>query len=142
MSFYLDTSILVAALTRESATERVQHWLGQQSVEYDLVISDWVVTEFSSALSLKLRTGQLGEAQRASALLAFNDLATRSLRVVPIERQRFRDAAQLTDTPNIALRAADALHLACAAGLAAELVTLDRRMAEAGLSLGIPTLLL
>jgi hypothetical protein len=65
--FYLDTSLLVAVLTNGAETERMQHWLGQQPVD-DLALSDWVATEFSSALSIKLRTGQIGAAHRADAL--------------------------------------------------------------------------
>jgi hypothetical protein len=42
--------LLVAALANEAATERVQIWLERQPPER-LLISDWVVTEFASALS-------------------------------------------------------------------------------------------
>lgn len=64
---YLDTSLLVAALTNEAETARMQSWLGEQQ-EDNLAISDWVATEFSSALSIKLRTGRLGMSDRAEAL--------------------------------------------------------------------------
>jgi predicted nucleic acid-binding protein len=43
---YLDTSVVVALLTAEPATGRVQDWLRQQDPA-ELAISDWVVAEFS-----------------------------------------------------------------------------------------------
>jgi hypothetical protein len=42
--------LLVAALTPEPATSRVQSWLGTGQRE-DFAISDWVKTEIFSALS-------------------------------------------------------------------------------------------
>jgi hypothetical protein len=53
-------------LTNETETQRMQSWLGQQDVD-ELAISDWVATEFSSALSIKLRTGLIRAAHRADA---------------------------------------------------------------------------
>ena len=38
---YLDTSVLVVALTRETKTERLLNWLAAQEAE-QLAISDWV----------------------------------------------------------------------------------------------------
>src|SRR5260370_34574557 len=64
---YLDTSLLVAALTNETETEPMQQWLCQQRAD-DPAISDWVATEFSSALSIKLHTRRIESRHRADAL--------------------------------------------------------------------------
>jgi uncharacterized protein len=48
---YVNMSVLVAALTTEAETQRMQEWLAAQSAD-GLFVSDWAITEFSSALSI------------------------------------------------------------------------------------------
>lgn len=141
MSLYLDTSLLVAALTHEAETERMQAWLAAQAPE-DLAISDWVTTEFSSALSIKLRTGQLNKTHRADALAMFTRLSTDSFTVLTISPTQYRTAARFADQYTLGLRAGDALHLAVCADHGATLCTLDKRLSEAGPTLGVKTTLL
>src|SRR5215469_3769491 len=100
---YLDTLLLVAALTNETETERMQSWLGQQAGD-DLAISDWVVTEFSSALSIKLRAGLIEPAHRADALAMFARLTTDNFLVLPVSRMQFRTAARFADQYQLSLR--------------------------------------
>jgi hypothetical protein len=138
---YLDTSLIVAALTSETATINAQAWLSEQEPQ-SLLISDWTITEFCSALALKLRTGQVTHEERASALSMFHKLVANSFTVASVRSSHFRTAAHFVDQHALGLRAGDALHLAVAQESGATVHTLDRRLAEAGPALGVSVALL
>jgi predicted nucleic acid-binding protein len=139
--FYVDTSVLVAALVVEAHSDRVVDWLGEQPSQ-TLHTSDWSITEFSSALSVKMRTGQIGLDQRSFALAAFADLIDESFNILPVSANHFHLAARFSDRHDLSIKAGDALHAAIASDNRVTLCTLDRRLAKAGSVLGVMTHLL
>jgi len=126
---YLDTSVLGAIFFREPnaamALTRIEAVRAR-----GLVISAWTLTEMASVGAIKERTGTIDRATRQQALSGFHRFASSSLVLIEIEPADFRSAALLIDGAG-GLRAGDALHLAVAKRLSAELATFDRRLAEA-----------
>ncbi|MDV4178486.1 type II toxin-antitoxin system VapC family toxin [Rhizobium brockwellii] len=127
---YIDTSVLIAAWTIETRTDDVQQWLATLRSE-EIAVSGWTITEFSSAVALKTRNGQIDPADRGKALAMFRELCSTTFEILPISRAHFIEAARMTDQFDIGLRAGDALHLAVALGNDATLITLDMGLAKA-----------
>jgi predicted nucleic acid-binding protein len=95
------------------------------------VSSDWLLTEFASAVSIKVRRKELSESDAKAIRSEFDLLATAGLRIVPIGRSAYQDAAKMAAQHEHGLRAGDALHLAIAQEIGAQsLATLDGVMAS------------
>ena len=127
MTIYVDTSLVVALLTQEPATDDVTQWFS--AAADDLVSADWCAVEFASTIARKQRTGQLSPAHAESARTVFKELTAGGLRLLPVSRAVFNRAADLVQPYQHGLRAGDALHLAVALEAGAEVLAgLDKTM--------------
>jgi predicted nucleic acid-binding protein len=136
---YLDTSVLVPLFLPEPESDRMQRWIERQAAGL-LCISEWTLTEFASALGLKVRTKQLRPDQALNAQKLLEGLAVQSFRVHIPTRADYVQAAVFLGERALGLRAGDALHLAIAYNEAAGAVySLDRLFVAAGRKLKIKT---
>jgi predicted nucleic acid-binding protein len=116
-------------MTLETSTESVKAWFA--SLENMPVSSDWLLTEFSSAISIKVSTGRLSEVAAKAVHKEFQFLASSGLRLAPVTRTAFKAAADMVQVHRHGLRSGDALHLAVAREIGAKTIaTLDDTMAK------------
>ena len=121
---YLDTSVAVALFIPEVKTASVKEWFALCSDP--IVSADWIVTEFASALSLKERRGEITAQAARAVWKEFESFRGTGLRLVPVSRKAFDDAAQMTRDAASGLRSGDSLHLAVALDIgASSLATAD-----------------
>jgi predicted nucleic acid-binding protein len=132
---YVDTCVLLAALTPEAHSDAAAAFLEQAPAP--LAISPWSATELHSALGLKVRTGALSPSQAEAVLLGFERSLAPAFLMLEVEPQDFRNADACLRGWTTALRAADALHLAIAAGRGATLCSLDGPFVMAARQLGL-----
>lgn len=140
MIYYLDTSLLIAVFTTEMHSTRAATWLYARAVT-SLAVSRWTSVEFTSALSIKVRTRQIDLLARDRALDQFNRECAEAWFDFLILDEDFETAANWCKRHETGLRAGDALHLAIAGRNNATLCTLDRKLYDAGQTLGVQTLL-
>ena len=133
---YLDTSVVVALLTPEESSSRALDWFAQS--HEPLISSDWLITETHSALGMKQRLYGLSAEARLAAGEQFERLLQGGVELRPLDRGRFRQAAELLQDPALGLRAGDALHLAVALRSRCTLLaSFDGRMQQAAIALGL-----
>jgi hypothetical protein len=121
---YADTSVLVPLFLNEPNSMAVAEWYAREKRE--LVAAAWCVPEFASALGIKQRTGAIEAQEAQGAWTRFERMVAADLRLLPVEPADFHRAAELVLDAGSALRAGDALHLACAEAAGAKyMATLD-----------------
>jgi uncharacterized protein len=136
LTIYVDTSAAVPLFVPEPASDKVAAWL--ESCAETLVSADWILTEFASALAIKVRRGELMQKHAKAAWEDFELFAQTGLRLVPVSRGAFARAAQLVRHVRSALRSGDALHLAMAIEIEASgIVTTDGQLEKSALAHGL-----
>jgi len=109
---YVDTSVVVTLFLNEPHSLAAAEWYAREKNK--LVAAAWCVPEFASALGIKQRTGAIDAQQAQGACTRFERMVAADLRLLPVEPSNFHRAAELVLDAASALRAGDALHLACA----------------------------
>jgi uncharacterized protein len=137
---YVDTSVIVASFTVETATRPAQTWLAAQLSE-KLATSPWVKTEFYSALAMKRRLKEISDETYADTTQQFFTMTRDTMWECEITHAHFEAAAGIVAQHGLKLRAADALHLAIADANDASICTLDQRLFDAARALGIPAVM-
>jgi predicted nucleic acid-binding protein len=132
---YVDASIVVALIARQSASELVDRVLLDDN---DLLISDLAIAESSSALARLGRVDRWAEPLTASIFEELDIWASLVAKPMEITSTDIADATAFVRLPGVALRAPDAIHIAAAQRVGATILTLDRGMARAADLLGVP----
>jgi predicted nucleic acid-binding protein len=135
VSFYLDTSVLVALLTPGAFAARSEQFKSDN--ENSLVVSDFAAAELASVISQRVRTRTTSRESARLVLADFDAWLTGvNLRpqIDPADVARADFYLRRFDLP---LRAPDAIHIAVAQRLGATLVTFDRAMTTAARALNV-----
>ena len=92
---YVDTSVLIAYLTKETGSDVAEAFMRSQGEP--LAISSWTEVELLSAFGLKVRTGQLTLADANDAVNAYSRLVAPHLHRISVEDADHRCALLLLD---------------------------------------------
>jgi uncharacterized protein len=134
VSVYLDASVLVALLTSDPFTVRADAFLraGWPMV----IVSDFAATEFASAIARRVRTRELTRRDANNALSTFDAWSAQESQRVHIGSSDIAAADAFLRRLDGNLRAPDAIHIAVAQRLGADLATFDEKMRASARAFG------
>ncbi|MBM5810759.1 MAG: type II toxin-antitoxin system VapC family toxin [Gammaproteobacteria bacterium] len=126
MSLYPDASVLVALFVAESRSHDAQAALRG----HVLVVSEFAVAGFSSAVARRARLGEITTAQASTVCATFDAWIARAVRHENIVAADLVAAIALVRGFEPGLRTPDAVNIAIAQRCGAGLMTLDAKMAR------------
>jgi predicted nucleic acid-binding protein len=132
---YVDASVLVPLFVDDPFSQRAEEVLRGGSRE--VLLSDFASAEFASAVGRMVRMRRLSADQAREAFVRLDQWTERSANRVVISPHDVGTAAMLLRRLDLNLRTPDAINLAIADRLAAELVTFDSQMLVTAVAIGI-----
>lgn len=135
MSDYLDASAIVSILLDEPSSDAVVALI--ERADGVLMISDFGVTEVSSAISQLIRTRRRTNREAETLIEDLDAWVDGALETTSVTTADIAEATAIVRQFDLKLRAPDALHLAVCRRLEARLITLDIRLASAANLLGV-----
>ena len=136
MSLYLDASVLVALFADDSLTPRADEYL--RAHPSDLVVSDYAAAEFASAFARRVREKLLTADEARTAFSTFDVWTARETSREQVTAIDIASAAAFIRRLDMPLRTPDAIHIAAAQRIDAELLTFDKQMVAGARALGAP----
>jgi uncharacterized protein len=132
---YLDASVIVPLFLPEPRSLEAEGLMAQGKA----VVSNLAAAEFSSAISLAVRSLRVPEPAGRAALSLFDTWMPAHTHFMEAMSDDFAAATGLIRQFDLALRTPDALHIAIARRLGAKLLTFDAKMAVAAKALCVET---
>ena len=138
MSVYLDASVLVALFTVDPLTRRADAVLRRdQNV---LIVSDFAAAEFAAAIARRVRMKQIAGDDARNVFVTFDTWTARQTGRVQTTAADVAATAAVLRRLDLTLRTADALNLAIAQRIGADLFTFDEQMAASARALRMSVL--
>ena len=137
---YLDTSVIVPLIVPETTSSRARSWFDRLDSRHtkDLAVSAWMLTEFTSAMGIKVRNRDITRSQGEAARALLEDALLPNITVVEVTATDFRLAETMLREFSLGLRAGDGLHLATASRCdAQQFVSLDRTLSKVAEAVGL-----
>jgi uncharacterized protein len=131
-----DASVIVPLIIPEQTTETIA---GMLAGSLPPSVSDFVIGEVCSAVSIRVRRREIDDAEGARLLTVMDLWLDRNAARVTTNSDDVALAERFVRRFDLGLRMPDALHLAAAHRLSMPIFTQDRRQAAAARSLGLET---
>ncbi|HEY1709906.1 MAG TPA: type II toxin-antitoxin system VapC family toxin [Rhizomicrobium sp.] len=135
LSLYLDTSVIVALFVADPFAARADKFLRSRKTQ--VIVSDFGSAELASAMARLVRMSNLTRKEAQSAFADFDVWIAGSVTRIEATSSDIRVAESFLRRLDLTLRTPDAVHIAIARRLGAELVTFDTAMAACARNLGV-----
>ena len=137
MILYLDTSAIVPLFTADALNARADALI--KNLKPSVVLSNFAAVEFASAISRRVRTGELTKSEALVSFAEFDMWAAAKTERAELTSADITSANGAIRRLDLTLRTGDAIHISIAQRHRAALATFDVKMAAAARTLGVET---